>query len=87
MTGGYKPGYITIADDGTVAVKDAGRSFIRDKINDVGVRASGVFKYFENAKYHNALWKNYHNPKIRNAPGNKEFLIAWKKQCQLPHVN
>ena len=58
MTGGSKPGYITIADDGTVTVKDAGAHLIKDKINDVGAQASGAFRYFENAKYHNALWKN-----------------------------
>ena len=81
MTGGYKPGYVTIADDGTVTVKEAGVHFIRDKINDVGAEASGIFRYFENAKYHNALSENYRNPEIRNGIG-REFFDSMERQMK-----
>jgi len=54
---GYKPGYISMADDGTVTAFNASRRYI-DKINDVGQRAAGIFQFMKNQKHSNKLHKN-----------------------------
>ena len=54
---GYKPGYIRMADDGTVTAFNASRRYI-DKINDVGPRAAGIFQFMKNQKHSNKLHEN-----------------------------